>query len=184
MARRQERLYDIWRTFAVGIRCVIPGSMSNSTSTARVVQAAAAHGLSIDVRHFPGGTKTAADAAAAIGCPVAAIVKSLVFMVGEEPVVALVPGDRMLDLGRLALLARGGEARRATLDEARAATGFAAGGTPPFGYRRPLRVFADEHLRRNDPVWAAAGTPKTVFPIRIRDLEQVSRPAWGALSIQ
>jgi prolyl-tRNA editing enzyme YbaK/EbsC (Cys-tRNA(Pro) deacylase) len=156
--------------------------MSNNTSTSRVVHAAAARGLAIDVRHFPEGTKTASDAAAAIGCPVAAIVKSLVFMVDDEPVVALVPGDRMLDPDRLALLAGGAKARRATLDEARAATGFAAGGTPPFGYPRPLRVFADVDLRRNDPVWAAAGTPTTVFPIRILDLESVSAPVWGDLS--
>ncbi|MEX2624502.1 MAG: YbaK/EbsC family protein [Acidimicrobiia bacterium] len=158
--------------------------MSKNASTARVVQAAAARGLVIDVRHFPEGTKTASDAAAAIGCPVAAIVKALVFMVGEEPVVALVPGDRMLDPDRLAAVAGGVEVRRAGLDEARAATGFVAGGTPPFGYPKPLRVFADLQLKHNDQVWAAAGTPTTVFPIRTRDLDRVSKPVWGALSIQ
>ena len=139
-------------------------------------------GLELDVHAFPAGTKTAADAAAAIGCPVAAIVKSLVFVVGEDPVVALVPGDLMLDLKKLEAAAGTAPARRATLEEVREATGYAAGGTPPFGHARPLRVFADKALRRNDPVWAAGGTPTTVFPISLEDLERSARPIWEDLS--
>lgn len=150
----------------------------------KVVAAAAEAGLAIDVTEFPEGTKTAADAAAAIGCEVAAIVKSLVFVVDEEPVVVLVPGDRRLDTDRLAEVAGGSAARRASLEEVRDATGFAAGGTPPFGHARALRVFADNALKRHDPVWAAAGTPTTVFPISIADLERLSRPAWADLSLQ
>lgn len=131
-----------------------------------------------DVRFFPEGTKTADDAANAIGCPVAAIVKSLVFLVDEEPVVALVPGDLRLDPAKLSQAAGRGRVRRATLDDVREATGFAAGGTPPFGHARELRVFADPALKRNDPVWAAAGTPTTVFPIAIAELDRLSRPTW------
>lgn len=131
-----------------------------------------------EVRVFPEGTKTASDAAAAIGCPVSAIVKSLVFTVDGEPVVALVPGDLRLDTGRLAVAAGGASARRASLEEVRAATGFAAGGTPPFGHTTDLRVFADPSLKRNDPVWAAAGTPTTVFPISITDLDHLAGPTW------
>lgn len=134
------------------------------------------------IRFFPDGTKTAQDAAEAIGCPVAAIVKSLVFVVvgpdGEEPVVALVPGDLMLDTGKLAEAAGADRARRATLDEVREATGYAAGGTPPFGHERELRVFADPDLRRNDPVWAAGGTPNTVFPISLDELDGWASPLW------
>lgn len=130
------------------------------------------------VRQFPEGTKTAEDAARAIGCVVAAIVKSLVFTVDEEAVVALVPGDLRLDTAALATAAGGSEAGRATLDQAKAATGFAAGGTPPFGYATTLRVFADPSLKRNDPVWAAAGTPTTVFPISIADLDRLASPVW------
>ena len=130
------------------------------------------------VHLFPEGTKTAEDAAAAIGCPVSAIVKSLVFTVDGEPVVALVPGDLRLDTARLAEAAGGTKAGRATLDEVREATGFAAGGTPPFGHATPLRVFADPALKRNDPVWAAAGTPATVFPISIADLDRLADPVW------
>ena len=126
----------------------------------------------METRVFPEGTKTAEDAARAIGCPVSAIVKSLVFVLigpdaSEEPVVALIPGDLRLDTVKLADAAGVTGSRRATLDEARAATGYAAGGTPPFGHATSLRVFADTRLRRNDPVWAAAGTPTTVFPISI-----------------
>lgn len=130
------------------------------------------------VHVFPEGTKTADDAAAAIGCPVAAIVKSLVFVVGDEPVVALVPGDLRLDTDKLSAAAGGGEVRRASLDEVRDATGYVAGGTPPFGHATPLRVFADPALKRNEPVWAAAGTPTSVFPISIADLDRLASPLW------
>lgn len=131
---------------------------------------------------YPEGTKTAEDAAAAIGCPVSAIVKSLVFVVDDQPVVALVPGDLRLDTEALSQIAGGGKVRRASLDEVREATGFAAGGTPPFGHARSLRVFADPALRRNDPVWAAAGTPNTVFPISIRDLDRLGSPTWAPIT--
>jgi len=148
----------------------------------RVADAARTLGLELDIHQFPEGTKTAADAAAAIGCPVAAIVKSLVFVVGVEPVVALVPGDLMLDLTKLEAAAGTGPARRATLEEVRDATGYAAGGTPPFGHAQTLRVFADQALRRNEPVWAAGGTPTTVFPITLNDLDRSAKPIWGNLS--
>ncbi len=149
----------------------------------KVVEAAAQSGLEIEVREFPQGTKTAQDAAAAIGCEVAAIVKSLVFAVDDQPVLALVPGDRRLDTDRLAGAAAGRVVRRATLDEVRDATGFAAGGTPPFGHVTELRVFADEALRRNDPVWAAAGTPHTVFSLSLVDLDRIARPEWVEISL-
>jgi prolyl-tRNA editing enzyme YbaK/EbsC (Cys-tRNA(Pro) deacylase) len=142
----------------------------------------------IDVHFFPEGTKTAQDAATAIGCAVSAIVKSLVFVVidetgAEEPVLALVPGDLRLDTEALASAAGAVESRRASLDEVRSATGYAAGGTPPFGHATPLRVFADNNLRRNDPVWAAGGTPNTVFPISLADLERLVEPLWGDLAL-
>lgn len=134
--------------------------------------------LETQVHVFPEGTKTAEDAADAIGCEVAAIVKSLVFVVGAEPVVALVPGDLRLDTAKLSATAGGGEVRRASLDEVRDATGYAAGGTPPFGHTTDLRVFADPALKRHDVVWAAAGTPTTVFPISISDLDRLASPVW------
>ena len=151
-------------------------------ATERVLTAARTLGLELDIHQFPVGTKTAADAAAAIGCDVAAIVKSLVFVVDQEPVIVLVPGDLMLDPSKLEAIAGKAPARRATLEEVRSATGFAAGGTPPFGHAQTLRVFADEALRRNDPVWAAGGTPTTVFPISPDDLDRSVKPIWALLS--
>lgn len=139
-------------------------------------------GHDADVRVFPEGTKTAEDAARAIGCEVAAIVKSLVFVVDDEPVVALVPGDLRLDTSKLAEAAGGTRAERASLETVREATGFAAGGTPPFGHVKALRVFADPNLGRHDPVWCAAGTPTTVFPISITDLDRLAAPVWVDLT--
>lgn len=151
-------------------------------STRRLVEIAADRGLQMEVSEFPDGTKTAADAAAAIGCDVAAIVKSLVFVVDGEPVVALVPGDRRLDADSLGAVAGGTQVARASLETVREATGYVAGGTPPFGHVTELRVFADEGLRRHDPVWAAGGTPSTVFPISLEDLDRMSRPTWAEIS--
>ena len=132
------------------------------TSSERVVAAAASRGLKVEVRAFPAGTRTAQDGAAVIGCDVAQIVKSLVFIVDGEPVVALVGGSDRLDEERLATTA-GGRVRRASADEVRDATGYAVGGVPPLGHSKELRCFADDALLSHDVVWAAAGTPTHVF---------------------
>ena len=148
-------------------------------ATQRLIEASP--DASLDIHFFPEGTKTAQDAASAIGCEVAAIVKSLVFVLTgevEEPVVALVPGDRRLDVEALARAGGYPSSRRASLDEVKETTGYAAGGTPPFGHRSPLRVFADNSMKRNDPVWAAGGTPNTVFPLSISRLNELANPIW------
>lgn len=159
--------------------------MTLPEATARLM--ASVPGFDFDIHDFPKGTKTAQDAANAIGCPLAAIVKSLVFMVvrpeGDQAVVALVPGDRRLDTEALAEASGAESARRASLAEVRSATGYAAGGTPPFGYSRPIDVYGDETLKRNDPLWAAAGTPTTVFPISLADLDRLARPIWARISL-
>ena len=129
----------------------------------RVAEAAREVGLEIEVRAFPEGTRTAEDAARAIGVELGQIVKSLVFSVDGEPVVALVPGDRRLDEGALARAAGGRSCTRLDADAVRQATGFPVGGIPPLGHAHPLRVFADEGLLRFDEVWAAAGTPHENF---------------------
>jgi prolyl-tRNA editing enzyme YbaK/EbsC (Cys-tRNA(Pro) deacylase) len=139
-------------------------------TAARVEAAAAARGLAIEVRAFPEGTRTAADAATAVGCDVAQIVKSLVFVVDEAPVLALVGGADRLDEQRLAAAAGGTQVRRANAEEARAATGFAVGGIPPFGHASALRCFVDDALLAHDVVWAAAGTPTHVFAAAPADL--------------
>jgi len=140
----------------------------------RVVEAAAAEGLAIEVRRFPEGTRTAADAARAVGCEVAHIVKSLVFMVDDRPVVALVSGANRVDLDKLATAAGGTSGRRADGDEARAATGFAIGGVPPFGHATGTMILIDRDLEVHEVVWAAAGLPDAVFALRPADLVRAS----------
>lgn len=144
------------------------------TALDRFMTAAAGLGIEPQVRRFPQGTKTAADAAAAIGCDLGQIVKSLVFSVDGRPVLALTSGVNRADVGALAALAGGAEARRATPEEARAATGFAVGGTPPFGHPAPVPVFVDRDLLQYPEVWAAAGTPDSVFPLTPGDLVRLS----------
>src|SRR5215217_2401471 len=107
----------------------------------RVVAAATDLGLDIEVRTFPEGTKTAADAAAAIGVEVGQIVKSLVFGVDGEIVMAYVSGSNLLDEKLLARAAGGAKCKRVDADAVRDATGFPIGGVPPFGHTTPLRIF-------------------------------------------
>ncbi len=148
--------------------------MSTPPAIQRFVAAAEAVGLSPEIREFPQGTKTAADAARAIGCEVGQIVKSLVFMAGAEPFLALTSGPNRADTSKLSALMGGVPVRRADAEEARSATGFSIGGTPPFGYPRPLRALFDRDLLAYQEVWAAAGTPNAVFPIRPDDLVRAS----------
>ncbi len=140
----------------------------------RVADAGRRAGLELEIRQFPEGTRTADDAARAIGCSVAQIVKSLVFMADDEPVLALVSGADRVDMERLATATGAAEARRATGDEARAATGFSIGGVPPFGHASALTVLVDPGLLGHDVVWAAAGLPDAVFPIRPDELVRIS----------
>jgi len=139
-----------------------------------VVDAGVAAGITIEPRSFPEGTKTAADAAAAIGVQVGQIVKSLVFLVDGEPVMALVAGDNQLDEAKLSAACAGGTVTRADADAVRAATGFPIGGVPPLGHATALAVYVDEDLLRWDEVWAAAGTWTDVFPVAPAELVRVS----------
>ena len=143
-------------------------------NTLRVIDAAREAGLEITTRRFPEGTKTAADAAAAIGVTVGQIVKSLVFGVDNEIVMALVSGSNQLDEKKLAAAAGGSKCSRVDADAVRAATGYPIGGVPPFGHSTQLRVFVDPDLLQYDEVWAAAGTWNDVFPIAPDDLFRAS----------
>ena len=143
-------------------------------NVARVAEAARAAGLEIETTRFPEGTRTADDAARAIGCSVAQIVKSLVFVADGTAVVALVSGANRVDLGLLAAVLGAAEVRRATGDEAREATGFAIGGVPPFGHATTPDLLVDRDLLEHDVVWAAAGLPDAVFPITPTDLLRAS----------
>jgi prolyl-tRNA editing enzyme YbaK/EbsC (Cys-tRNA(Pro) deacylase) len=148
--------------------------VTRSTAVERFQQEALERGVSIEVHEFPQGTKTAEAAARAVGCRVGQIVKSLVFVSEGMPFVALTSGANRADTARLAETLQVGEVRRARPDEAREATGFAIGGTPPFGYPRPLRVLLDRDLLGYGLLWAAAGTPQAVFPIAPDDLLRAS----------
>lgn len=132
---------------------------------ARFLTAAREVGLEPAVQRFPEGTRTAADAAAAVGCDVGQIVKSLVFMAGDDPVLVLTSGSNRVDEAKVAALLDVPALGKATADEVRNATGFAIGGTPPCGHDTALRTVVDLDLLNHDEVWAAAGTPDSCFPI-------------------
>ena len=136
----------------------------------KVIDAATARGLVIDPRRCPDGTKTAAAAAAAIGVDVGQIVKSLIFAVDGEIVLAYVSGRNQLDESKLAHAAGGERCARVDADAVRTATGFPIGGVPPFGHATHLRVFVDPDLLQYDMVWAAAGTWNDVFSLTPGDL--------------
>jgi prolyl-tRNA editing enzyme YbaK/EbsC (Cys-tRNA(Pro) deacylase) len=131
-------------------------------------------GLGLTVRQFPEGTRTAADAARAIGCDVAQIVKSLVFVAGGHPVIALVSGANRLDEKRLGAAA-GEPVTKADAQSSRTATGYAIGGVPPFGHATEVPVFMDRDLLGHKTVWAAAGRPDSVFEIAPERLRELSR---------
>ena len=149
-------------------------SESQHPNVTRVVEAAAALGLTIVPRRFPEGTKTAADAAAAIGVHVGQIVKSLIFAVDGEVVLAYVSGANKLDEKKLAAAAGGAKCARVDADTVREATGFPIGGVPPFGHTTQLQVFIDPDLLHYDEVWAAAGTWTDVFGIAPQQLVEAS----------
>ncbi len=136
----------------------------------RFLAAAEAAGLTAEVRRFPAGTRTAPDAARAVGCEVGQIVKSLVFVADGTPFIALTSGANRADPGRLAGVMGARGVRRATPEEAREATGFAIGGTPPFGHPHRLGILMDADLAHYEVLWAAAGAPDAVFPIIPKDL--------------
>jgi prolyl-tRNA editing enzyme YbaK/EbsC (Cys-tRNA(Pro) deacylase) len=128
------------------------------------------------VKEFPAGTRTAVDAARAVGCEVGQIVKSLVFVAAGRPVVALMSGANRLDEKRLATVA-GEPVLKADAETARAATGYSIGGVPPFGHATEVPVFMDRDLLGYEVVWAAAGRPDSVFeiaPDRLRDLSNAA----------
>ncbi|WP_221352166.1 YbaK/EbsC family protein [Streptomyces beigongshangae] len=117
------------------------------------------------IRRFPDATRTAAEAAAALGCDLSEICKSLVFAADGVPVLVLMDGASRVDLELVRQELGAGKVTRADADLVREATGYAIGGVPPFGHRSKTRVLADRALLDHDVVWAAAGTPYAVFPM-------------------
>ena len=141
--------------------------------TAQKVAAAARElGLEITIKEFEATTRTAEEAARAIGCTVAQIVKSLLFVVAGQPTMALVSGPNRLDEKKLAALCRVGrkKVKRGDAETTREATGFAIGGVPPFGHKTKLATYIDADFFQFEVIWAAAGTPNAVFALEPDEL--------------
>jgi prolyl-tRNA editing enzyme YbaK/EbsC (Cys-tRNA(Pro) deacylase) len=150
--------------------------MSGATSggsVERVRAALLAAGHPDTITQFPAGTRTAADAAAAVGCDVAQIAKSIVFRAGERPVVVITSGANRVDLPR-AEAALGVRLRKADADWVRLATGFAVGGVAPVAHLAPPLMVLDEDLLSLDTIWAAAGSPSHVFQTTAVELQRIT----------
>lgn len=145
-------------------------------SSARKVQEALdALGFAFQVVELPDSTRTAREAAAAVGCTVGQIAKSLVFQ-GQEsgrPLLVIASGSNRVDENRLAALA-GEPVSFASADTVRAATGYVIGGVPPAGHSQTLKTFIDEDLLAFGEIWAAAGTPYAVFRLQPADLPRMT----------
>ncbi|MEU6677866.1 YbaK/EbsC family protein [Streptomyces sp. NPDC046853] len=123
-----------------------------------------------EVRRFPEATRTAQEAAAAIGCELSQICKSLIFAADGVPVLVLMDGASRVDLELVRRELGAEKVTRAKADVVRETTGYAIGGVPPFGHVTKTRVLADRSLLGHEVVWAAAGTPYAVFPMAPKDL--------------
>lgn len=136
--------------------------------------------MKASVQTFPASTRTAADAAAAIGCSVAQIAKSLVFKSNRDgrAILVIASGEnRVNERGlskRIAEELNGDVLGRADADFVRQETGYAIGGVPPVGHEKPLLTVLDQDLERHDEIWAAAGTPNAVFRISFNQLQTLT----------
>lgn len=148
--------------------------MSSDTlkaSAQKVQRAMAEKGFALQVREFPEGTRTAAQAAEAVGCAVGQIAKSLIFRakVSDRPLLAIASGANRVDERALSRLL-GEKIARADADFVRAKTGFAIGGVPPVGHLERPVTYIDRDLMAYEVIWAAAGTPHAVFALKPADL--------------
>jgi len=131
-------------------------------------------GLTIEVMELAESTRTAALAAEAVGSPLGAIVKSLVFMADGKPVLVLVSGDKRADHKKLERILKARRVMIANADQAREATGFAIGGVPPVAHKTKLLTLIDKHLGRFENLYAAAGSPRAVFTISYQALLEIT----------
>jgi prolyl-tRNA editing enzyme YbaK/EbsC (Cys-tRNA(Pro) deacylase) len=150
-------------------------SRALSASAQRVQNILKERGFSVNVVELPDSTRTAKEAAQAIGCTVEQIVKSLVFRGSQSdtPILVVASGPNRVDEKRLGELA-GEPIEKANADFVRQRTGFAVGGVPPLGHAEQLKTFIDEDLLRYDVLWAAAGTPHAVFQLTPRELQTMT----------
>jgi len=134
------------------------------------------YGFDPEIEEFPEGTKTAADAADAVGCSVAQIVKSIVLVADDGVLVVLTAGDNRVDTDALAAELGADAVRTGNPDEVKAATGWSIGGVPPFGHDSAVPTYLDESLLDHDRIWAAAGTPDAVFALAPAELQAIADP--------
>jgi prolyl-tRNA editing enzyme YbaK/EbsC (Cys-tRNA(Pro) deacylase) len=144
------------------------------SSLERVRDFLSAHDLKIEIRELPSSTRTAHLAADAVGAPLGSIVKSLVFIAVSKPVLVLVSGDQRADAAKIGRVVGATNARIANANEVREQTGYAIGGVPPVAHDMNLEILIDETLTRFKMVWAAAGTPNTVFEIETSKLIELT----------
>jgi len=151
--------------------------MSNelSSKALKVQFALKTHGLSCQVLEMKETTRSAMDAAQAVGCQVGQIVKSLVFMgkKTKKPILVVASGANRVNIKRLGKILSE-PIKMADPDFVRAKTGFAIGGVPPLGHSQPLEIFIDEDLLKFKEIWAAAGTPHALFKLSPHDLEKIT----------
>lgn len=143
-------------------------------SSERILQILAESGLRSEVRTLADSTRTAAEAAAALGCDVGAIASSLVFLADGKPIVVLTSGSHRVDTALLASQIGATAITRASADQVREATGQPIGGVAPVGHPAPVPTYIDVELKEHGELWAAAGTPHSVFDISYEDLLQVT----------
>lgn len=146
-----------------------------SPSARKVQVALAAFGLGLEVREFDASTRTAADAASAIGCTVGQIAKSILFRAADSnrPVLVIACGTNRVNEKKVAALL-GEKLAKADADFVRTQTGFAIGGVPPIGHTTAPETFVDQDLMAFGEIWAAAGTPNAVFRLAPQDLARIT----------
>jgi prolyl-tRNA editing enzyme YbaK/EbsC (Cys-tRNA(Pro) deacylase) len=150
-------------------------SQALKSSAQRVQAALDASGIALQVREFPASTKTSQEAAAAVGCAVAQIAKSMIFRAttSDRPVLVMASGANRVDEKKLAALL-GEKVERASADFVRAKTGYTIGGIPPVGHLEPPVALLDRDLFQLEVIWAAAGTPNAVFQLTPADLKALT----------
>lgn len=134
------------------------------------------------VRELPASTRTAAEAAEALGCEVGAIANSLVFMADEKPLLVMTSGRHKVDVALLAERLGKAKIRRAKAEEVREATGQAIGGVAPIGHPVPVETVVDPALADYPQLWAAGGTPNTIFPTDHAELLRITGGAEAAVN--
>lgn len=134
-----------------------------SDATRNVIDALARVGLTVEAKVLPTYTRTAAEAAEALGCEIGAIANSLVFMIGDQPLLVMTSGSHRVDRKNLARRLGRGKIRQATPDQVLEATGQRVGGVSPVGHPTPIETIIDPHLENHPVIWAAAGTANAVF---------------------